>query len=42
VAGITGEFFEKGKPAQTSRQARDDEVARRLWAESERIAGISW
>jgi NAD(P)-dependent dehydrogenase (short-subunit alcohol dehydrogenase family) len=42
LAQTTGVYFEKMKPAQPNKQAQDDEVARRLWAESEKIAGIAW
>jgi NAD(P)-dependent dehydrogenase (short-subunit alcohol dehydrogenase family) len=39
VAETTGGYFRKSAPAGTKAEARDDAVARRLWAESERIAG---
>jgi hypothetical protein len=40
VAGITGGYFVPvGKQAEPSPAARDDVAARRLWDESERIAG---
>jgi NAD(P)-dependent dehydrogenase (short-subunit alcohol dehydrogenase family) len=42
VAQMSGTYFEKMKPAQPSKQASDDELARRLWIESEKIAGLSW
>jgi Short-chain dehydrogenases of various substrate specificities len=34
-----GLFYVKRKPAKKSRQAADDELARRLWSESERMVG---
>lgn len=40
VAGVTGEYFQKCRPATPSRTARDDEAARRLWVESARLAEI--
>jgi NAD(P)-dependent dehydrogenase (short-subunit alcohol dehydrogenase family) len=39
VAGITGKYFVDCREAQPSPEAREDEAASRLWAESERIAG---
>jgi NAD(P)-dependent dehydrogenase (short-subunit alcohol dehydrogenase family) len=36
-----GEYFYKCRPATPTAAARDDEAARRLWAESEKIAGIT-
>jgi NAD(P)-dependent dehydrogenase (short-subunit alcohol dehydrogenase family) len=36
-----GEYFYKCRPATPTAAARDDEAARRLWAESEKIAGIA-
>jgi len=41
VTGITGEYFHRSKPAVPSAAARDDEAARRLWAESERLAALT-
>jgi len=41
VAGVTGGYFENCRPSTPSRAAQDDEVARRLWAESARLAGIA-
>jgi NAD(P)-dependent dehydrogenase (short-subunit alcohol dehydrogenase family) len=35
-----GEYFYKCRPATPTAAGRDDEAARRLWAESEKIAGI--
>jgi NAD(P)-dependent dehydrogenase (short-subunit alcohol dehydrogenase family) len=36
----TGEYFYKCRPVTPSAQARDDEAATRLWAESAKLAGI--
>ena len=38
VVGVTGEYFHKCRPANPTREAQDDESARRLWRESESIA----
>jgi hypothetical protein len=40
VEGMTGGYFEAGRLAKPSHAAQDDEAARRLWAESARLAGI--
>jgi len=37
VAGMTGLYFVKSKPAKVSPEAEDDAAAARLWAESERL-----
>ncbi len=37
VAAKTGMYWVRSKPGHMSRQARDDESARRLWDESERL-----
>jgi NAD(P)-dependent dehydrogenase (short-subunit alcohol dehydrogenase family) len=43
VASVTGQYFVPvGKQAEPSPAARDDLAARRLWEESERIAGVKW
>jgi NAD(P)-dependent dehydrogenase (short-subunit alcohol dehydrogenase family) len=43
AADVTGAYFVPiGKRAEPSQAARDDLAARRLWEESERIAGIKW
>jgi NAD(P)-dependent dehydrogenase (short-subunit alcohol dehydrogenase family) len=42
VARTSGGFFEECRPSLPTREAQSDDVARRLWSESERIAGISW
>lgn len=41
VAAMTGLYFVKSRPATPTTAAQDDESARRLWAESERLAGIT-
>jgi NAD(P)-dependent dehydrogenase (short-subunit alcohol dehydrogenase family) len=41
VAKISGEYFYKCRPATPTAAARDDEAAKRLWIESERLAGIN-
>jgi NAD(P)-dependent dehydrogenase (short-subunit alcohol dehydrogenase family) len=40
VAGVTGQYFYKCKPAVPSRQAQDDQAAARLWSETEKLAGM--
>lgn len=35
-----GSYFVDERPGRTSRLARDEDVARRLWAESERLVGL--
>jgi retinol dehydrogenase 12 len=42
VEGVTGEYFAKCKIARSSRRARDDGEARRLWELSEKLCGITW
>lgn len=43
VAAVTGGYFVPvGRQVEPSAEARDDLAARRLWEESERIAGIKW
>jgi len=39
-AQVSGAYFYKSKIVAPSKEAQDDEAARRLWQESERIAGI--
>jgi NAD(P)-dependent dehydrogenase (short-subunit alcohol dehydrogenase family) len=41
VANVTGEYFDKCRPIQPSRDAQDDEMARRLWAESAQLAHLA-
>ena len=40
VANVTGEYFYKCKATPASRDGQDHEAARRLWAESAKLAGI--
>jgi NAD(P)-dependent dehydrogenase (short-subunit alcohol dehydrogenase family) len=40
VAQVSGSYFYKRRPATPSSAAQNDNDARRLWAESERLAGI--
>jgi NAD(P)-dependent dehydrogenase (short-subunit alcohol dehydrogenase family) len=43
VVNITGGYFVPvGRQVEPSAAARDDLAARRLWDESERIAGVKW
>jgi NAD(P)-dependent dehydrogenase (short-subunit alcohol dehydrogenase family) len=42
AAKSSGLYFYKCKPASPTKEAQDDDVARRLWQESEKIAGISY
>ena len=42
VAEVSGEYFYDCQPKQPSAEALDDATARRLWEESERIAGIAY
>jgi len=42
VAGVTGEYFKRCKVAAPSKQARADDGARRLWALSEELCGVTW
>ena len=41
VAGVTGGYFVKCKPAQPSALARDVQAAARLWALSEELADLA-
>jgi len=41
VSGSNGLYFYKSRPATPTPEARDPESAKRLWEESERLAGIS-
>jgi len=38
VATVSGEFFQNCRPGKQTADARNDDFAKRLWAESERIA----
>jgi NAD(P)-dependent dehydrogenase (short-subunit alcohol dehydrogenase family) len=40
VANVTGQYFDKCRPATPSREAQDDAKARRLWEETARLAQI--
>jgi len=40
LEGTSGEYFARCRPAPTSRAGADDEAARRLWEESERLLGL--
>lgn len=42
VLDVTGTYFAKCRPKVPSERARDDAEARRLWALSEELCGISW
>ncbi len=41
VESMTGEYFYKCRVTQPNNNARDDEAARRLWAETARLAGVA-
>ena len=41
VAGVTGQYFIECRPAVTSAAAQNDDDAKRLWRESERLAGLA-
>lgn len=41
VQGVTGEYFVDRRPREPSPEARDPELARRLWEESLRLVGLS-
>jgi NAD(P)-dependent dehydrogenase (short-subunit alcohol dehydrogenase family) len=41
VAGASGGYYYKSRLTQPSAAAQDDEAARRLWAESARLAGMA-
>jgi NAD(P)-dependent dehydrogenase (short-subunit alcohol dehydrogenase family) len=40
VEGVTGRYFCRCRPSTPTREAQDDASARRLWAESTRLAGV--
>ena len=40
VEGVSGEYFDKGKPIWTSAEARNGVVARRLWDTSVELVGL--
>ncbi len=41
VEGVTGEYFDKCKPAKPRRWAQDAEAAQRLWQVSEELVGLT-
>ncbi len=41
VGGVSGGYFVRGRLTRPSRAAENDELARRLWEESARLAGIA-
>ena len=41
LAGVSGGYFAKKRPAKPSAAARDAEAARRLWEESARLVGLA-
>jgi NAD(P)-dependent dehydrogenase (short-subunit alcohol dehydrogenase family) len=41
VESVTGKYFERKQPADSSRASHDEALARRLWQVSERLAGLS-
>jgi len=41
VADVTGRYFYRRKPIDPSREARDPDLARRLWEASERMTGLA-
>lgn len=42
VTDVSGKYFYKCRVATPTAQAQDDAAARRLWQETEKLAGISW
>jgi retinol dehydrogenase 12 len=42
VAGATGLYYYKCRPATPTREAQNDDTARRLWQESEKLAGVAY
>jgi NAD(P)-dependent dehydrogenase (short-subunit alcohol dehydrogenase family) len=40
VEGVTGEYFDKCKPAKSRRWAQDAEAAQRLWQVSAELVGL--
>lgn len=42
VAGVTGAYFRDRARVRPSAPARDDDLAERLWAASERLTGVHW
>ena len=42
IAGATGLYYYKCRPATPTREAQDDDTARRLWQESEKLTGVAY
>jgi hypothetical protein len=42
IADSNGLYFYKCNPATPTKEAQNDESARRLWQESEKLAGIAY
>jgi NAD(P)-dependent dehydrogenase (short-subunit alcohol dehydrogenase family) len=42
VEGVTGQYFAKCQIAEPAKRAQNDDDARRLWALSEQLCGVSW
>lgn len=42
VAGVSGEYFYKCKPAVPTRAAQDDRLAAALWEKSVALTGVDW
>jgi NAD(P)-dependent dehydrogenase (short-subunit alcohol dehydrogenase family) len=40
VEGVTGKYFDKCKPAESSRRSHDPAVAQQLWSVSEQLTGL--
>jgi NAD(P)-dependent dehydrogenase (short-subunit alcohol dehydrogenase family) len=40
VAGVSGKYFYQCREATPTKEAQDDESARRLWQETEKLAGV--
>jgi NAD(P)-dependent dehydrogenase (short-subunit alcohol dehydrogenase family) len=40
VENVSGQYFYKSRPAMPTKQAQDDDAARRLWDESARLAAL--
>jgi retinol dehydrogenase 12 len=42
AANVTGKYFYKCREATPTREAQDDDAARRLWQETEKRAGVAF
>jgi len=42
VEGVTGEYFGKCRIEKPTKRAQNDDDARRLWALSEKLCGVTW